>query len=187
MHPLLCIPDMIAAQQRNGMCAGIGYKVLRLINEKYPDLNSAHVFVQGVLKGYDHWVPGTLVAAEQFVRAFELRLPNKAYVTQTIKTIVDTVIKTDTFRGDASPSNGRGRGAASPSKKGKGSAGKGLGGLASSSSSNACTNCQERMIEDIDRKGFLLSVCSMLPFPDQVQHILECVDKEHVRNTLGTH
>ena len=104
---------MIAAQQRNGMCAGIGYKVLRLINEKYPDLNSAHVFVQGVLKGYDHWVPGTLVAAEQFVRAFELRLPNKAYVTQTIKTIVDTVIKTDTFRGDASPSNGRGRGAAS--------------------------------------------------------------------------
>ena len=61
-----------------------------------------------------------------------------------------------------------GGGAASPSKKGTGSAGKGVGGSASSGSNNASYNSQERMLEDIDRKGFLLSVCSMLPFPDQV-------------------
>ena len=88
------IPSNVVA----GFLSCIGYKVLKLINEKYPEYNSAHVFVQGVLKGYDHWVPGTLIAAEQFVRAFELRLPSKKYVTKTTKAIVDTVMKSDTTR-----------------------------------------------------------------------------------------
>jgi hypothetical protein len=46
VHPQLCIPDMIAVQQRGVTCSGIGYQVLKLINEKYPDYNSAQVFVQ---------------------------------------------------------------------------------------------------------------------------------------------
>jgi len=52
VHPQLCIPDMIGVQQRTATCAGVGFQVLKLINEKYPEYNSAQVFVAGVVKGF---------------------------------------------------------------------------------------------------------------------------------------
>jgi len=51
------------------------------------------VFVAGVIKGFEHWQPGSPIGTEKFVRAFELRLPNKRYVKDTIKTVVDKIKK----------------------------------------------------------------------------------------------
>jgi len=49
------------------------------------------LFVAGVIKGFEHWQPGSLIGTERFVRAFELRLPNERYVKDTIERVVDKI------------------------------------------------------------------------------------------------
>jgi len=164
VHPQLCIPDMIAVQQRGVSCAGVGFQVLKLINEKYPDYYSPEVFVQGVMRGFEHQKPGAPLAAEQFVRAFELRLPNKKYVMECIKAIVERVKKGPEMAGKQAGK--------SPSAPHRPAAGGGGGGGSSSSSgggggSSSSGGRIQAMMEDVDRKCFLLSVASVLPLPDQ--------------------
>ncbi len=155
VHPQLCIPDMIGVQQRGVACAGVGFQVLKLINEKYPDYYSPEVLVQGVMRGFEHLKPGAPLAAEQFVRAFELRLPNKRYVMESIKTIVERVKKGPDKVGKQA---GKSPSAHHPHPQAAG------GGGASSSSAGGRI---QAMIEDVDRKCFLVSFASVLPLPDQ--------------------
>jgi hypothetical protein len=156
VHPQLCIPDMIAVQQRSALCAGVGFQVLKCINEKYPEYNSAQVFVQGVIKGHGLKISDSIIATENFSRAFELRLPNKKYVMQTISTVIDKV-KKGIENKDSSPRK-------SQSKPSDGSAAGGAIGR----------SLQEMIVQDVECKCFLLSVVSLLPFPDQecVQHMI---------------
>ena len=151
--PQLIIPDMVAVQQRGVMCASVGYHVLKCIKEKYPEYISAEVFVQGVLKGHEHKRRDAVIETENFVRAFELRLPHKKYVLQTIKAVVDKLKRDVEIQ--------------SPSKS---AAMSGVSSQVCSGGNRGATVGRggklERVMDDIDRKCFLLSFASMLPFPD---------------------
>ena len=96
--------------------------------------------LQGIIKAFDHKRKDALIATDNFVRAFELRLPNKKYVMQNIQAIVDKVKR-------------------GPDKAEFSAASSGGGGSSSSS--------WKVILDDVDRKCFLLAVASVLPFPDQ--------------------